>query len=118
MGQGVEDNSLTEIFPAMSQGGTPEGQALSQFLAIIVTIVLAVVGGIITGAVMYVVAKLERMKGDDFYNDDWNIADMEEKEEIPKALIEDWKNAKLVGQPVVVTEKSTLMAQLVTEGTL
>ena len=43
------------------------------------------------------------MGPNDFYNDDWNIADMEEKEEIPKdieALIEDWKNAKLVGQPV------------------
>ena len=52
---------------------------------------------------MRVVAKIERMKGEDFYNDDWNIADMEEKEEISenmKALIEDLNNSKTVNHQV------------------
>ena len=52
---------------------------------------------------MRVVSKIERMKGEDFYNDDWNIADMEEKEEISenmKALIEDLNNSKIVSQQV------------------
>jgi len=115
--QGVEkeNKSLTEIFPGLSEvnKGTPAGQALNQFLAVLVTIAMASVGGIVTGVLMRVVAKIERMKGEDFYNDDWNIADMEEKEEISenmRVLIEDCKNSKLVSQQIAVTEKSSLMA--------
>jgi len=110
--QGV-DKSLTEIFPQMGKDGTPAGQALSQFLAVLVTIAMASVGGIVTGVLMRVVGKIERMKGEDFYNDDWNIADMEEKEEISenmRALIEDLNNSKIVSQQIAVTEKSSLMA--------
>ena len=44
-------SSLTEIFPGLSEvnKGTPAGQALSQFLAVLVTIAMASVGGIVTG---------------------------------------------------------------------
>ena len=41
--------SLTEIFPALGEGGTAGGQAISQFLAIIVTLAFALVGGLVTG---------------------------------------------------------------------
>ena len=43
--------SLTEIFPALKAevGGTAGGQAISQFLAIIVTLAFAIVGGLVTG---------------------------------------------------------------------
>ena len=40
--------SLTEIFPALAEGGTAAGQALSQLLAIIVTLAFAIVGGLVT----------------------------------------------------------------------
>jgi len=98
-------SKLTEIFPGLSEvnKGTPAGQALNQFLAVLVTIAMASVGGIVTGNIntrhtlmllylligvlMRVVAKIERMKGEDFYNDDWNIADMEEKEEISSKAV-------------------------------
>ena len=52
---------------------------------------------------MLVVGKMERMEGEDFYNDDWNIDEMEAKEEIAdelKGLVEDWKNMKFGGNPV------------------
>ena len=52
---------------------------------------------------MLVVGKMERMEGEDFYNDDWNIDEMEAKEELPeelKGLMEDWKNIKFNGNPV------------------
>ena len=41
--------SLTEIFPALAEGGTAAGQALSQLLAIIVTLAFAIVEGLVTG---------------------------------------------------------------------
>ena len=41
--------SLVEIFPALGGEGTALGQALSQFLAIILTLTFAVVGGLVTG---------------------------------------------------------------------
>ena len=41
--------SLTEIFPALASGGTAAGQAMSQFLAILVTLAFALVGGLVTG---------------------------------------------------------------------
>jgi len=113
--EGVEDKSLAEIFPELGegQGGKPAGQALSQLLAILLTLAMAVVGGLVTGALMRVVGKMERMEGEDFYNDDWNIADMEDKEEISedlKIMINDWKNMKFNGQPVALSEKSALLA--------
>ena len=43
---------------------------------------------------MRVVAKIERMKGEDFYNDDWNIADMEKKEEMVKVTLPFWENVQ------------------------
>merc|ERR1711892_1292292 len=110
---GVEDKSLVEIFPALAGEGTALGQALSQFLAIILTLAFAVVGGLVTGLLMLILGKMERMEGDDFYNDDWNIDEMEAKKEIPedlKVMMEDWKNSKSNGQSVVVSEKSALMA--------
>ena len=41
--------SLPEIFPALASGGTALGQAGSQILAIIITLGMAVTGGLITG---------------------------------------------------------------------
>jgi len=105
--------SLTEIFPALAGEGTALGQALSQFLAIILTLTFAVVGGLVTGVLMLVVGKMERMEGGDFYNDDWNIDEMEAKEELPedlKIMMDDWKTIKSNGQPAVVSEKSALLA--------
>jgi len=109
-GMDKDEKSLTEIFPALKLevevgvevGGTAGGQALSQFLAIIVTLAFAIVGGLVTGLIMLVVGKMERMEGEDFYNDDWNIDEMEAKEELPeelKGLMEDWKNIKFNGNP-------------------
>ena len=54
---------------------------------------------------MRIVGKMERMEGEDFYNDDWNIDGMEEKEEMSdelKDLVDDWKNTKFNGQPVSI----------------
>ena len=41
---------------------------------------------LLTGFVMKGVGKMEKMDQDDFYNDDWNINEMEEKEELPEEL--------------------------------
>ena len=35
----------------------------------------------LSGLVLLMVGEMERMEGDDFYNDDWNINDLEGKEE-------------------------------------
>ena len=53
---------------------------------------------------MLIVGKMERMEGEDLYNDDWNIDEMEAKEEVSedlKGLMEDWKNIKFNGHPVI-----------------
>ena len=55
---------------------------------------------------MLMVGKMERMEGEDFYNDDWNIDEMEAKEDLPedlKIMMEDWKNNKSNGQSVSQT---------------
>ena len=55
------------------------------------------------GVIMLMVGKMERMEGEDFYNDDWNIDEIEAKDEVSedlKVLMEDWKNVKFNGQPV------------------
>merc|ERR1719397_27844 len=113
--QGVDKKSLTEIFPDLTEaaGGTRGTQALAQLLAVITTLAMAVVGGLVTGVIMRMVGKMERMQGEDFYNDDWNIDGMEDKEEMPEALkdlVDDWKNTKFNGQQVDVNETSALMA--------
>ena len=55
---------------------------------------------------MLMVGKMERMEGEDFYNDDWNIDEIEAKEEVYedlRVLMEDWKNIKMNGHSVSVT---------------
>ena len=102
----------------MANGGTASSQALSQGLAIIVTLGFALVGGLVTGRqadhithltllclglLMLMVGKMERMEGEDFYNDDWNIDELEAKEELPeelKGLMDDWNNKKTKGNNV------------------
>ena len=52
---------------------------------------------------MLMVGKMERMEGEDFYNDDWNIDEMEAKEEISgdlKVMMDDWKTIKSNGHTV------------------
>ena len=52
---------------------------------------------------MHMVGKMERMEGEDFYNDDWNIDELEAKEELPeelKGLMDDWNNKKTKGNNV------------------
>ena len=103
----------------MKKGGTPAGQALSQFLALLVTAGFAIVGGLVTGVlnnknvprriflflglILHIVGKMEGMEEEDFYNDDWNIDGMEEKEELSgdlKHKVEDWRNKKYICQQV------------------
>ena len=119
--------SLTEIFPALKNGGTPAGQALSQFLALLVTAGFAIVGGLVTGVLnnknvprriflflgllLHIVGKMEGMEGEDFYNDDWNIDGMEAKEELSgdlKHKVEDWRNKKYICQQVSANFKSRI----------
>merc|ERR1712106_96326 len=80
------DKGLYEVFPALMEGSTASGQALSQGLAMLVTLAFAIVGGLLTGMVMKGVGKMEGMDQEDFYNDDWNVDEMEEKEELPEEL--------------------------------
>ena len=65
--ENTSDKSLTEIFPASENGGKPAGQALSQFLALLVTAGFAIVGGLVTGLLLHVVNKMEGMEREDFY---------------------------------------------------
>ena len=56
---------------------------------------------------MLMVGKMERMEGEDFYNDDWNIDEIEAKEEVSedlRVLMEDWKHIKMNGHSVSVTQ--------------
>jgi len=99
-----ENSSLVEIFPSMKDGEINAGtQALRQFLAVVVTLAFAIVGGIVTGLVMYQVDKLDKLETEHLYNDDRNIDEMEGKETVPeelKAFMEDMKNTKLITNPV------------------
>ena len=55
---------------------------------------------------MLMVGKMERMEREDFYNDDWNIDEIEAKEEVSedlRVLMEDWENIKMNGHSVSVT---------------
>ena len=52
---------------------------------------------------MHRVGKMERMEGEDFYNDDWKIDEIEAKDEVSedlKVLMGDLRNFKFNGQPV------------------
>ena len=68
---------------------------------------------------MLMVGKMERMEREDFYNDDWNIDEIEAKEEVSedlRVLMEDWENIKMNGHSVsvILTDLFTyLSAQLV-----
>jgi len=77
-GMSDDQKSLVEIFPSL-QGGTPGEQALAQLLAVTVTMLVAVVGGLATGLLMYMVGKMEKMGAKDYYNDHWNIDGIEEE---------------------------------------
>jgi len=96
-----KDKSLIEIFPALAEGkgGTPGTQALAQFLALLLTLGFAIVGGIITGLIMRAVGKFEKMSKEDLYNDEWNIHEVDTSDDISDelhAVIADWKNNKMV----------------------
>merc|ERR1719431_432609 len=109
---GVADKSLPEIFPALASGGTALGQAGSQILAIIITLGMAVTGGLITGLLMRVVGKMEKMEPEDFYNDDWNIDEMEAKMELSeemRALISEGNITEITTSPNLGSEASPLL---------
>ena len=84
---------MDELFPS-----PPNQQATNQILAIIVTLAFAVVGGLITGDyinindnlsqvfnphylgfIMHFVGKFGKLEEDDFYDDNVNIDEMDEK---------------------------------------
>ena len=51
---------------------------------------------------MLLVGKMEKMEPKDFYNDDWNIDEMEAKLEVPedmRALIGEGNNRKITTSP-------------------
>jgi len=78
----ADKTSMDELFPF-----PPNQQAVNQLLAIIVTLAFAVLGGIITGFVMHFAGKSSSMELDDFYNDECNIDDMEEKMVVPDEIL-------------------------------
>ena len=52
---------------------------------------------------MLLVGKMEKMEPEDLYNDDWNIDEMEAKEEVSeelKGLLDEWNNAVITPRPV------------------
>merc|ERR1719232_1297272 len=75
---GDDSKSMDELFPS-----PPNQQATNQILAIIVTLAFAVVGGLVTGFI----GKLTRLEEDDYYNDDTNIDDIDEKFAVPEEII-------------------------------
>jgi len=108
-------SSLHEIFPALKDGGTPAGQALSQFLAILVTLGFAVVGGVVTGLIMHQVDKLDPLASGELFNDERNIDCMSDKEEeLPEelvALMEDMKSAQKKANSENGKESLSLLTQ-------
>jgi len=97
---GMADKSLSEIFPAM--GDTATSQAVRQLLAILCTMAMAVTGGLVTGMVMLLVGRMEKMGPEDLYNDDWNIDEMESKIETPedmRTLLEVGHNVRIISSP-------------------
>ena len=52
---------------------------------------------------MLLVGRMEKMGPNDFYNDDWNIDGMEDKQDTPedmRALLVDGNNVKITSSPV------------------
>jgi len=95
-----DQKSLIEIFPSLGadEEGSAGSQALAQLLAVTITMLVAVVGGLATGLIMYMVGKMEKMGAKDYYNDQWNIDGIEEDTgEGLKLLKEDLKSAKSNG---------------------
>merc|ERR1719430_315762 len=93
-------SSLHEIFPALADGGTASGQALSQFLAILVTLAFAVVGGLVTGLIMHQVGKMDGISSEELFHDSRNMElEVEEEGGLPEELVtlmEDMRNARWV----------------------
>ena len=57
----------------------------------------------ISGMLMLLVGKMEKMEPEDLYNDDWNIDEMEAKVEVSeelKGLLDEWNNAVITPRPV------------------
>ena len=89
---------MDELFP-----DPPNKQATNQLLAIIVTLAFALVGGLITGTiqrrcnkyfslilqgfVMHIVGKFGKLEEEDFYDDNVNIDEVDEKCAPPEEVL-------------------------------
>jgi len=73
---------MDELFP-----DSPNKQATNQILAIIVTLAFALVGGLITGFVMHIVGKFGKLEEEDFYDDNVNIDEVDEKCAPPEEVL-------------------------------
>ena len=92
---------MDELFPY-----PPNQQATNQILAIVVTLAFAVVGGLITGTlqrnkhivkynsfilfqgfIMHLVGKFGKLEEDDFYDDNVNIDEIDEKCAPPEEIL-------------------------------
>jgi len=67
------NQSVTEVFPALATGRTNMDQARFQLLAVIVTLAMAIVGGLITGLILKLVGKFDTIDDDDLFNDERNV---------------------------------------------
>lgn len=76
----IENSSLVEIFPSLATGSTPARQALSQVLAMLCTLSFALVGGLVTGMLMHVVGKVDKVEVEELYNDERNMEGLEAEE--------------------------------------
>merc|ERR1712059_89455 len=76
----IENSSLVEIFPSLATGFTPARQALSQVLAMLCTLSFALVGGLVTGMLMHVVGKVDKVEVEELYNDERNMEGLEAEE--------------------------------------
>lgn len=67
------NESLIEVFPALATGRTNLAQARLQLLAIVVTLAMAIVGGLGTGLILKLVGKFDTIDDDDLFNDERNV---------------------------------------------
>jgi len=79
---GDDNKSMDELFPY-----PPNQQATNQILAIVVTLAFAVFGGLITGFIMHLVGKFGKLEEDDFYDDNVNIDEIDEKCAPPEEIL-------------------------------
>ena len=73
---------------------SPAQQAINQLLAILVTLLFACVGGLVTGLLMRVVGRLSSVTDDEMFSDTANIEDLADKFEVPEevlGLLEDFR---------------------------